>query len=72
MYLCICNALRSTDVAEAADHGAQEVEAVHAFHGTRTQCGKCRDGIEEYLCDRAWGGGGCGDQREDADIAAGE
>lgn len=71
MYLCICNALRSTDVAEAADNGAEEVEAVHAFHGTQPQCGKCRDGIEEYLCDRAWGGQGCGGC-QDTDIIAAE
>ena len=44
MYICICNAIRESELRRAARHCACDAEACYAMLGKRPQCGSC-------LCD---------------------
>ena len=41
MYICICNAIRETDLRRAAATSDGDVEAVYAAMGKRPNCGQC-------------------------------
>lgn len=41
MYVCICNAIRETELRRAARHAAGDAEAVYAALGKRPNCGTC-------------------------------
>jgi len=41
MYICICNALKDRDVAQAAADGARNAAEVFRAHGCRARCGVC-------------------------------
>lgn len=41
MYICICNAIRETDLRRAACKNGGDAEAVYAAMGKRPNCGQC-------------------------------
>jgi bacterioferritin-associated ferredoxin len=41
MYICICNAIRETDLRQAALTSGGDVEATYASLGKRPNCGQC-------------------------------
>jgi len=41
MYICICNAIRETDLRQAAIGHAGDAEATYATLGKRPNCGQC-------------------------------
>lgn len=41
MYICICNAIKETDLRGAACQNAGDAEAVYACMGKRPNCGQC-------------------------------
>lgn len=43
MYVCICNAIRETELRSAALSCAGDVDAVYASLGKTPQCGQCLD-----------------------------
>jgi bacterioferritin-associated ferredoxin len=51
MILCICQAVTDREVDAAVRGGAQSVDAVGACCGAGTDCGACRDAIQERIED---------------------
>ncbi len=49
MYVCVCNAIRESDLRRAARHCAGGAEAVYAALGKRPNCGQCLDEAEAIL-----------------------
>lgn len=43
MYICICNAIRESDLREAARVHPGDADAVYAALGKTPQCGQCLD-----------------------------
>lgn len=43
MFVCICNAIRETDLRSAARNCAGDADAVYACLGKTPQCGQCLD-----------------------------
>jgi bacterioferritin-associated ferredoxin len=43
MYVCICNAIRETDLRCAARRCPGDADAVYAALGKRPQCAQCLD-----------------------------
>jgi len=41
LYICICNAIRESDLREAACGTSGDAEAVYAAMGKRPNCGQC-------------------------------
>ena len=41
MYICICNAIRETDLRQAALTCGGDAEATYATLGKRPNCGQC-------------------------------
>lgn len=41
MYICICNAIRETDLRAAAVGSGGDAEATYATLGKRPNCGQC-------------------------------
>ncbi len=41
MYVCICNAIRETDLRKAALTSGGDAEATYATLGKRPNCGQC-------------------------------
>lgn len=41
MYICICNAIRETDLRRAAAQNSGDAEAIYACLGKRPNCGQC-------------------------------
>ena len=57
MYVCVCNAIRESELRHAARRTEGDVEAVYASLGWEPQCGTCLDEaaeiiVEERLADR--------------------
>ncbi len=50
MYICICNALRDKELAEAGKD-ARTVADVFRRCGTRPQCGKCLPDVAQIIED---------------------
>lgn len=51
MYVCICNALRDKELAEAAGADARSVADVFRRCGRRPQCGKCLPDVAQMIED---------------------
>jgi bacterioferritin-associated ferredoxin len=51
MILCVCRAVTDREVDAAVRRGAQSVDAVGACCGAGTDCGACRDAIQERIED---------------------
>ena len=49
MYVCICNAIRETELRRAALLHAGDADAVYAALGKTPQCGQCLDDAETIL-----------------------
>lgn len=49
MYICICNAIRESDLRRAAHHVSGDAEACYAALGKRPNCGHCLDEAEDIL-----------------------
>ncbi|WP_270934626.1 (2Fe-2S)-binding protein [Falsiroseomonas oryzae] len=45
MYLCLCNGLSDTRIADAIRQGARRPRDVYALCGCRAQCGRCMASI---------------------------
>lgn len=50
MYVCICNALKDRQLADASD-GARTVADVFRRCGRRPQCGKCLSDVAQIIED---------------------
>ena len=42
MYVCICNALTDSEIAEASRLGARTVKEAYAVLGVEVNCGQCK------------------------------
>ncbi|MFM7403793.1 MAG: bacterioferritin-associated ferredoxin [Erythrobacter sp.] len=49
MYTCICNAIRETDLREAARSCDGDAEATYASLGKRPNCGQCLDEAQKII-----------------------
>ncbi|NNC52571.1 MAG: ferredoxin [Erythrobacter sp.] len=49
MYTCICNAIRETDLRNAARRCPGDAEACYASLGKRPACGTCLDEAEAII-----------------------
>ena len=49
MYVCICNAIRETELRSAARRCPGDADAVYAALGKRPQCAQCLDDAAEVL-----------------------
>lgn len=49
MYLCICNALRESDVHAAAEAGIVSAAEYFRARGVEPQCGCCVDEVQSVL-----------------------
>lgn len=49
MYICICNAIRDTELRQAARQHPGDADAVYACLGKTPQCGQCLDEAAEIL-----------------------
>lgn len=51
MYVCICNALKDRELADAARNDARSVADVFRRCGRRPQCGKCLPDVAQMIED---------------------
>ncbi len=51
MYICICNAIRESDLRRAARHVPGDAEAVYAALGKRPSCGQCLVEADEIVAE---------------------
>lgn len=49
MFICICNAIRDTELRDTARRCQGDVDAVYAALGKQPQCGQCLDDAAEIL-----------------------
>jgi bacterioferritin-associated ferredoxin len=49
MYICICNAIRETDLRSAASYCEGDAEATYAALGKRPNCGHCLEEAQEII-----------------------
>jgi bacterioferritin-associated ferredoxin len=49
MIICVCRNLNSKKVTSAIEGGARTPACVMAQHGTRFNCGKCREHMSEMI-----------------------
>ena len=49
MYVCICNAIRETELRNAARRCPGDAEACYAALGKRPACGTCLDEAESII-----------------------
>ena len=49
MYICVCNAIRDSELREAARRCPGDPDAVYDALGCRPQCGQCLDEAAELL-----------------------
>ena len=55
MYVCICNAIRETDLRAAALRNGGDAEAVYACLGKRPNCGHCLEEAEAVITEERIG-----------------
>lgn len=51
MYVCICNAIRETDLRSAARRCGGGAEAVYAALGRTPQCRQCLEEAEDIIAE---------------------
>ena len=51
MYICICNAIRESELREAARASDLEVEAIYAALGKQPQCRHCLEEAEHLVAE---------------------
>jgi bacterioferritin-associated ferredoxin len=55
MYVCICNAIRESELREAARCHVGDPDAVYEKLGCRPQCGQCLDEAATILIEERGG-----------------
>lgn len=53
MYVCICNAIRETDLRTAARCCRGDATALYGALGHVPQCGQCLDDAEEIIAEES-------------------
>lgn len=53
MYVCICNRVTDAQILDAADQGADTLEALSQRLNVATCCGRCAECAHELLASRA-------------------
>jgi bacterioferritin-associated ferredoxin len=56
MYVCVCNAIRESELCEAAQELPGDAEAVYAQLGKVPQCCQCREEADELIAEVRHGG----------------
>ncbi|GGC08101.1 hypothetical protein GCM10011494_28440 [Novosphingobium endophyticum] len=56
MYVCICNAIKETDLRAAARCCRGDAEALYASLGQTPQCRQCLEEAEEIIAEESIGG----------------
>lgn len=51
MYVCICNAIKETDLRTAARCCRGDANALYAALGRTPQCGQCLEDAEDIIAD---------------------
>ncbi|MGI8943930.1 MAG: (2Fe-2S)-binding protein [Qipengyuania sp.] len=51
MYVCICNAIRETELRRVARHVSGDAEAAYAALGKRPNCGQCLMDADNVLAE---------------------
>ena len=51
MYVCVCNAIRESELRHAALRCAGNAEAVYASLGKKPNCGQCLEQADEIVDD---------------------
>lgn len=51
MYVCICNAIKETDLRTAARCCRGDASALYAALGRTPQCGQCLEDAEDIIAD---------------------
>jgi len=49
MYVCVCNAIRDSELRHAARHNEGDIEEVYASLGCQVQCGMCVEEAAEII-----------------------
>ena len=49
MYVCICNSVTESDIADAVQNGARTVDCLTAELNVSTCCGQCRPVVDDCL-----------------------
>ncbi|WP_374419925.1 (2Fe-2S)-binding protein [Novosphingobium arvoryzae] len=49
MFICVCNAIRDTELRQAARQHPGDADTVYACLGKTPQCGQCLDEAAEIL-----------------------
>ena len=49
MFVCVCKAIRNTELKELIDSGANSLEAIGASCGAGTDCGSCVNRLKQAL-----------------------
>ena len=53
MFVCICNAVKESQIKQAIQEGHTSLEALQAQLEVATCCGGCQPMIEDYLAEHA-------------------
>jgi bacterioferritin-associated ferredoxin len=56
MYVCICNAIKESDLRAAARSCQGDAESLYASLGRTPQCRQCLDEAEEIIADELLAG----------------
>lgn len=51
MYVCICNAIRETELRAAAQRSDDDAESIYISLGRPPQCRQCLDDAANILCE---------------------
>ena len=57
MYVCVCNAIRESELRHAARHTSGDAEACYAALGKRPDCRQCLDDADIILLEEREAGG---------------
>ncbi len=49
MYVCVCNALKDSQIKQVANRGADTVQGVFKAHGCKPECARCVNCIRNLL-----------------------
>jgi bacterioferritin-associated ferredoxin len=55
MYVCVCNAIRETELRGVARYCRGDAEGVYAKLGHKPQCGQCLEDADEILAEEREG-----------------
>lgn len=55
MYICVCNAIRETELRDAARVSQGDAEAIYAEMGKTPQCCQCLEEADELIAETRHG-----------------